>query len=193
MTQDFAKIKPEPLLERKPVATPPAWSLMMTGVIVGVAIGVFACVLFYMSGNVPVLNLNTPVQAAVIENRTAEVAQIESTPVPAELELEFYTELREYEVDVDATPVALGAHERPEVLSSAYMLQTGAFQQQDLANIEMRRQLALGLQVIVKREELLGRTLYLVQSGPYDNSGQLNSAEQLLRSNNIPSMRMALQ
>ena len=42
MTQDFAKIRPEPLLEQKPVAAPPAWSLMFTGVLVGITIGVFA-------------------------------------------------------------------------------------------------------------------------------------------------------
>ena len=58
MTHDFAKIKPEPLLERKTVATPPAWSLMFTGLIVGLTLGVFGCFLFYLSGNVPPLNIN---------------------------------------------------------------------------------------------------------------------------------------
>ena len=46
MTQDFAKIRPEPLLEQKPVEAPPAWSLMFTGVLVGITLGIFACVLF---------------------------------------------------------------------------------------------------------------------------------------------------
>jgi len=40
---------------------------------------------------------------------------------------------------------------------------------------------------------LLGRTLYLVQSGPYTSSNILNQAEQLLRANNIPSLRMTIQ
>ncbi|GIT22698.1 MAG: hypothetical protein CM1200mP40_23800 [Gammaproteobacteria bacterium] len=57
MTQDFAKIRPEPLLEQKPVEAPPAWSLMFTGVLVGITLGIFACVLFYLSGNVPPLML----------------------------------------------------------------------------------------------------------------------------------------
>ena len=103
MTQDFAKIKPEPLLEHKPVESPPAWSLMITGVVVGVTIGVFACVLFYLSGNVPPLNTNTALAGS-------QVAAIESQPIPAdepeaELELEFYSALSEYEVSVDAVPV----------------------------------------------------------------------------------------
>ena len=63
MTQDFAKIRPEPLLERKPVEAPPAWSLMGTGIIVGITIGVLACVLFYLSGNIPPLNIAQPALA----------------------------------------------------------------------------------------------------------------------------------
>ena len=65
MTQDFAKIRPEPLLERKPVKAPPAWSLMVTGIVVGITIGVLACVLFYLSGNIPPLNIAQPAQASV--------------------------------------------------------------------------------------------------------------------------------
>ena len=38
MTQDFAKIRPEPLLEPKTVAAPPAWSLLLTGMVVGMAV-----------------------------------------------------------------------------------------------------------------------------------------------------------
>ena len=63
MTQDFAKIRPEPLLERKPVKAPPAWSLMFTGIVVGITIGVLACALFYLSGNIPPLNIAQPAQA----------------------------------------------------------------------------------------------------------------------------------
>ena len=67
MTQDFAKIRPEPILERKPVETPPAWSLMFTGMIVGLTIGVFACFLFYLSGNVPPLIPNSSLQNSMAD------------------------------------------------------------------------------------------------------------------------------
>ncbi|GIT22697.1 MAG: hypothetical protein CM1200mP40_23790 [Gammaproteobacteria bacterium] len=50
--------------------------------------------------------------------------------------------------------------------TGTFMLQTGAFQQRELAEKEMQRQLGLGLNVIIKPEELPGRTLYLVQTGP---------------------------
>ncbi len=213
MTQDFAKIKPEPLLERKTVATPPAWSLMFSGIVVGLALGVFGCFLFYLSGNVPPLNINagkgnsapTPSQAATVV--TAE------EPAEEELRLDFYTELPAYEVPVDANPVELTAQQAEitetigttkvlelstfaaadETLDPGFILQSGAFQQFESARSESERQRLIGLDVQVKQQELLGRTLYLVQSGPYTSSNILNEAEQLLQINNIPSLRMTLK
>lgn len=200
MTQDFAKIKPEPILERKTVATPPAWSLMITGVVVGITIGVFACFLFYLSGNVPPLTASLPDQpnptATVAEAVIAQAEPVAVTEAEAELELEFYSALPDYEVPIDGTPVPLTEQqaeilEEDTPLEAGFMLQTGAFQQLDLANSEMQRQQALGLDVKVKQQELIGRTLYLVQSGPYTSNRQLNEAERLLDSNNIPSLRMS--
>ena len=207
MTQDFAKIKPEPLLERKTVATPPAWSLMFTGVIVGLALGVFGCFLFYLSGNVPPLNINQPAS-----NSAAPTLATPVEPAEEELRLEFYTELPAYEVAVDANPVELTAQqagiaeetlelaeaagapeETEEIFDPGFILQSGAFQQFDSARTENERQRLIGLDVNVKQQELLGRTLYLVQSGPYTSSKILKEAEQLLRAYNIPSLRMTIQ
>lgn len=217
MTQDFAKIKPEPLLERKPVTTPPAWSLMFTGMIVGLAVGVLGCVLFYLSGNVPALNLNA--NSPVSSNSDLYSGEEPQSAVAAvQPEFEFYTELSEYEVIVDATPVDFTeeqvARAAADIISSqtrgagdekgesaaaflpnntptavSIMLQAGAFEQQGSANLEMQRQQALGLNVTVKQQALPGR-LFLVQSGPYTDQQQLSSAEQLLRSNNISSIRL---
>ena len=214
MTQDFAKIKPEPLLERKTVATPPAWSLMFTGVIVGMALGVFGCFLFYLSGNVPLLNINQPASNnAAPANQSPTLATPEE-PAEEKLRLEFYTELPAYEVAVDANPVELtaqqagiakgavelaevtaaGAHkETEEIFDPGFILQSGAFQQFDSARTENERQRLIGLDVNVKQQELLGRTLYLVQSGPYTSSKILKEAEQLLRAYNIPSLKMTIQ
>jgi len=214
MTHDFAKIKPEPLLERKTVATPPAWSLMFTGVIVGLALGVFGCFLFYLSGNVPPLNINqVATNNASSENQPPTVVAAEE-PAEEELQLEFYTELPAYEVSVDANPVELTAQqagvaeeaagvagvavadirtETEETFDPGFILQSGAFQQFDSARTENDRQRLIGLDVNVKQQELLGRTLYLVQSGPYTSSSILKEAEQLLRTNNIPSLRMTIQ
>ena len=202
MTQDFAKIRPEPILERKPVETPPAWLLMGTGVVVGLAVGVFACFLFYLSGNVPPLgSSNFPPASAV-------AAQLPAPPEEEgaeKLQLEFYTALGEYEVEVDATPVELTTEEAkvPNLLSrfdleqpalpASYMLQTGAFEQQELANAEMRRLQALGLDAIVKQQALIGSNWFLVQLGPYHTRSQLSAAEQVLRSNDIASMRLSLR
>lgn len=212
MTHDFAKIKPEPLLERKIVATPPAWSLMFTGIVVGLALGVFGCFLFYLSGNVPPLNVNAGTDNSPPPQTQAATVVATEEPAEEELQLEFYTELPAYEVSVDANPVELTAQqsgitevipatvesaeniaEPDETFNPGFILQTGAFQQFESAQSESQRQRLLGLDVNVKQQELLGRTLYLVQSGPYTSSHILNEAEALLQANNIPSLRMTIQ
>lgn len=208
MTQDFAKIRPEPLLERKPVQAPPSWSLLLSGVAVGIAIGVFGCVLLYLSGNVPPL-ASTP---AVAEAGTAQSAQITRTgiaeaaqqPVPQdtaepELKMDFYTELANYQVEVSDEQVELTEEQRlaltpPEQqFATGYLLQSGAFQQRTLAESERDRQQAMGLKVFIKQESLPGRTLFLVQSGPYMSSSTLAAAERTLRGNNISSLRLGVE
>ncbi|MEX0963456.1 MAG: hypothetical protein WDZ52_05360 [Pseudohongiellaceae bacterium] len=216
MTQDFAKIKPEPLLERKTVATPPAWSLMFTGIIVGLALGVFGCFLFYLSGNVPPLNFNASGGDSAPGPSQLATTVVADEAVEEELQLEFYTALRAYEVPVDANPVELTEQQAGIIASSAddtavpdtvlniqaeadetfdpgFILQSGAFQQVESARVESERQRLLGLDVNVKQQELLGRTLYLIQSGPYTSSNILNQAEQLLRANDIPNLRMTVR
>lgn len=195
MTQDFAKIRPEPLLERKPVAAPPAWSLMLTGVLVGMVIGVFASFMFYLSGNVPPLtNVSPPLAAAEIPESEIEPEAV----VEESLNFEFYTALPDYEVQVNSIPVEEAPPARtpaPDTaLAMSVVLQSGAFQQQELANTEMRRQQAMGLDVRVKAESTLpGRTLYLVQSGPYNTQGELATAEQAMRRNNLQTLRISLR
>mgnify|MGYP006157678145 FL=1 len=209
MTQDFAKIRPEPLLERKTVATPPAWSLMFTGVFLGMALGVFGCFLFYLSGNVPPLAINQPVNNNTPSANQPPTVVTAEEPAEEELQLDFYTELPAYEVSVDVNPVELTAQqagvvaevaavletraETEETFDPGFILQSGAFQQFDSARNENDKQRLIGLDVHVKQQELLGRTLYLVQSGPYTSSNILKEAEQLLRANNIPSLRMTIQ
>lgn len=195
MTQDFAKIRPEPLLERKPVAAPPAWSLMLTGVLVGMVIGVFASFMFYLSGNVPPLtNVSPPLAAAEIPESEIEPEAV----VEESLNFEFYTALPDYEVQVNSIPVEEAPPARTSApdtaLAMSVILQSGAFQQQELANTEMRRQQAMGLDVRVKAESTLpGRTLYLVQSGPYNTQGELATAEQAMRRNNLQTLRISLR
>lgn len=193
MTHDFAKIRPEPVLEQKPAAAPPAWSLLLTGILVGITVGVLGCLLFYLSGNVPPLNPTTIDSSRLIVESSDAIDTAENVNAD-ELQLEFYTALQNYEVQVDATPVELGEHEQPDApLPSVLMLQTGAFQQQESADFEMQRLEAIGLSVSIKAQDLPGRTLYLVQAGPYTTQGELAAAERTLRANNIPSMPVSLQ
>ena len=138
------------------------------------------------------------------------------------LQLEFYQELPNYEVVVDVTPVnvpqprqrspepatgttaaAPGAAASttaapvttttPEVIGSgSYMLQAGAFQQQATASAQLNRLLSLGLSARIRQENLPGRTLFLVQAGPYASREEMLQAERVLRSNSIDTMRITL-
>lgn len=197
MNQDFAKIRPEPLLDRKIVQAPPKWHLMLTGMSVGVALGVFGCALFYLSGMVPPLASKTSsISASSTNIRSAEKATSEITVEP-KLELEFFTALADWEVPVNAIPVQISKKSVKSLeeneLSNAYLLQTGAFIQRELADSEANRLRALGITAQVKRQDLPGRILFLVQSGPYQNSLALNQAETLLRENLVPSLRLSVQ
>ncbi len=200
MRHDFAKIRPEPLLEKKPAQAPPAWSMMITGIVVGMALGVFASVLLYMSGKVPPLAqhqtlANSPRELTAQPEAVAAVTETEVASTQPQVELEFYEALRNYEVPLPegVTPVPLREETANAPLKVSYMLQSGAFQEARRAQLEVERQQGLGLNVAVKVEELTGRTLYLVQSGPYTTQGQLDAAETILRRNAIPTLRTQVQ
>lgn len=74
----------------------------------------------------------------------------------------------------------------------SFMIQAGAFQQEAAAVAQTMRLNALGLDARVKKEALLGQTLFLVQSGPYSSRDQLSQLERILRSNGIDSMRIGM-
>lgn len=194
MTQDFAKIRPEPLLEKQPASNPPTWSLLITGVLLGITIGVFACVLLYASGRLPSLQqVVVPTAEIAISGPAGKLPDktAESDLEKPTLEYEFYRELQEYEVRVNATPVDLSAQDPNRRLKQDYLLQTGAFERRELAETEQSRQTALGLNVFIKNPSILGRSLFLVQAGPFRTQGELDSAETVLRRNSIPFLRLA--
>ena len=195
MTQDFAKIKPEPILERKTLESPPTWSLLLTGGLVGITIGILACVLFYLSGRVPPLDVLHNLENAT--NTKPMDLGPRSVPSDNPLDLEFYTELPKYVVQTDAVPVELAEPSSQSIQSKMLikhvMLQTGAFQQESSAEQEMNKLIELGLKAIVKVAELPGRTLYLVQNGPYSSAEELETSRQLLKSYNINPLIVELQ
>lgn len=195
MSHDFAKIRPEPLLEPRVVQAPPAWSLMLTGMVVGMAFGIFGCVLFYLSGRVPPLD-GAQALANSAAPATVQAAQNPAAAPPTEPELsfDFYKALEDYEVTVDSVPVQLTEQQMPDaVMSEPFLLQSGAFELRESAERELARQQLIGLQVSIKQQELVGRTLFLLQSGPYLTSGLLSEAERLLRQSGIPHIRLKQQ
>ena len=74
MVQDFAKIRPEPVLEKRTMDAPPAWTLLFTGLITGIAVGVFGCFLLYLSGKVPPLQSQQLPQPQLAVQQTTAVS-----------------------------------------------------------------------------------------------------------------------
>ncbi len=175
MTQDFAKIRPEPLLERKAVQAPPSWSLLVSGVAIGIVVGILGCVLFYLSGAVPPIatanslaatsstqtEQSAAISRAAIAPEVADIAEIEPIEAKPELTMDFYTALPDYQVVVPDTQVELTEQQRtrasvPEQqFATGYLLQSGAFQQRALATAEVAHQQSLGIDVFITEETLL--------------------------------------
>ena len=206
MTHDFAKNWPTPEPERKPVrpaATLPAWMLVAAGATLGLTVGVTATVLWYRltpsPATVPSLpgtvaeavtpdDGNEPNPNTVADDDAAADGDTTEAADTAELELEFYTALSDYEVVVDATPMELTEEEAME--ANPYLVQSGAFQRLELAYAAMLRQQRLGLNVRLRQQESQGRVLYLLHSGPYRSIEALEAAEQVLRQNGIHNLRL---
>lgn len=241
MVQDFAKQRTRtPLAEPEPQPATSSLGLLLTGLLTGIAVGLFISLLVYLSGVLPPAPGQDNAMAGNGERAVAPAQaetgaddsdtgdnsdlSVEQEREAARLQLEFYQELPNYEVVVDATPVnaprqpattasepatamatgdqsgdtasATAASEPvPEVTPAAtamFMLQAGAFRQQTAANAQANRLLALGLAASVRQETLPGRTLFLVQAGPYNTRDEMMQAERLLRDNSIESMRITL-
>ena len=224
MVQDFAKITPESVLEKRSIEAPPAWTLLFTGLITGIAVGVFGCFLLYLSGNVPPLQPQTTVatvatvatlepeaeparvQAAAVETESAdsEIAESEET-----LNLGFYEELKNFVVEVDATPVPLESTadnteepaDEPTVTvetvpnqpdagntSNGRLIQIGAFQIPSSAQTQMGIVRSLGVDAFITQYARAGGTLHAVQAGPFSSTAELNEIRALLQRNDIDSI-----
>ncbi len=271
MVQDFAKLRASKAAAKAPPPPPANRGLLFTGLLTGLALGVFGSFLVYLSGVLPPLAQPTAnatsVDADALARENAEAQQRLAEDLEraaAQLQLEFYQELPNYEVIVNTAPSQVVAARPPQLteritppgssqdaavdsqtgfqqdaaplspLTSAasalesaqgsnpdealartiaeltgqapapvasepvrssglsYMIQAGAFQQEPAAALQSNRLIGLGLDARVKKEALLGKTLFLVQAGPYQTRDQLSQAERILRSNNIDSMRITL-
>jgi cell division protein FtsN len=218
MAHDFAKTRYKERHESAPPTPPqPNKGMLMTGVVTGLALGFFASFLIYLSGVLPpVSNSDPQVEAdnaasmlAAQQRRNDELEQ-----AAARLQLEFYKELPNYEVIVDNMPTSTPTRINPPTTTgsdtaiapstsalppsttpqtqASYMIQAGAFQQEASAHAQSARLTALGLEARIKKEALLGKTLFLVQTGPYSTRDQVAQAERLLRSASIDSIRIGL-
>ena len=138
MTQDFAKIRPEPLLERKAVQAPPSWSLLVSGVAIGIVVGILGCVLLLPFGRRAAHANSKPArskpaiqaeQSASISRAAiaADAAEIESIEAKPELTMDFYTALPDYQVVVPDTQVELTEQQRTRASAPEQQFATGIY------------------------------------------------------------------
>lgn len=224
MAHDFAKTRNRKNAEHTPPPPPqPSKGMLMTGLVTGLILGLFASFLVYLSGVLPPIG-NMTAQAAADNATEIAAAQVrrneELEQAAARLQLEFYKELPNYELIVDnmpasrqatstaalpvptttntpassgaATPQPANQDNSTRAGEPSFMIQAGAFAQESSAQAQSERLVALGLTARVRKEALLGKTLFLVQAGPYSNRDQINQAERILRSNSIDSIRIGL-
>ncbi len=206
MVQDFAKKQPA-ADEAEPVPAPsPGKGMLLTGLFSGLALGMLLSFLIYLSGVLPPLpEDNTSVAESDSASAQANQGALDQNleEAAARLQLDFYQELPNYEVMVEAEPLsepdeesdseAAAADPTPDTANQegGYVVQAGAFQQEEAARAQAERLRQIGLQVRVRQEALLGRNLFLVQSGPYASREELLRAERTLDDNNIDNMRIS--
>ncbi|MCP5347289.1 MAG: SPOR domain-containing protein [Gammaproteobacteria bacterium] len=195
---------------------PPAWTLLFTGLITGIAVGVFGCFLLYLSGRVPPLQAQPAVRAATAVVAEARALPPQSQPVSAPAEsgaetdsgeaaedsdsatpgLSFYDELPDYEVPIDVTPVPLEREiavqkvvpQAQPANATNRLLQIGAFQQLSSAESQVGMLEELGVDASIRQATVNGgRILHLVQAGPFASSAELNQVRALLQRNDINS------
>lgn len=121
MDQDFAKRRARtPLAEPSPPPPSSGVALLVTGLLTGIAVGLFIALLVYLSGVLP-----PPPGAADVAESGSAVSDGSDGQLTAELEreaarlqLEFYQELPNYEVVVDATPIAGSTPRTPPTVTA---------------------------------------------------------------------------
>jgi len=182
---------------------PPAWSLLFTGLITGIAVGVFGCFLLYLSGNVPPLQSQTVITTLEPETEPAQlqIAEVVAEPAPEEaenpLDLDFYEELPDYVVEVDTTPVPLEStvtvetvveEREPATASNGRLIQIGAFQVASSAQTQLGIVRSLGVDAFITQYARASGTLHAVQAGPFSSTSELNEIRSLLQRNDIDSI-----
>lgn len=134
-----------------------------------------------------------PNYEVVVDVTPVAAPERRASPPPAETDTATEPDNNTTATAPATSPAAVQTDPTPASLSTGnFLLQAGAFQQQTAASGQLNRLLALGLDARIRQENLPGRTLYLVQAGPYDTREQMLRAESTLRSNNIDTMRITL-
>jgi len=184
MTQDFAKKKStrakttkKPTKRRtnsrKPIANTnkkaPAWAWLL----IGLFLGGFIVFLVHLTNNSVKKSSKTTAEKAVKQKEKSQV------------EFDFYTILKEQEVEVSAEVIANTPVNEPV----EYLLQVGSFKKPTDAD-RLRAQLIL-LSLDVHTEKVVNKQQqqwHRVIVGPYQSRSKLSKAQSILASNEIKTL-----
>ncbi|OBS09455.1 SPOR domain-containing protein [Acidihalobacter prosperus] len=170
----------------------PGWAWLA----VGLAIGLFAGFLFYLSKRpapphqsvfalppAPAKHADRP----VAKPKDQPGASTTSAPAPAKPKFDFYTLLPKLQVDVPKPPPSLGRDRaaKPETSPAAppekvsapgrYLLQVASFGTEGQANVLKAKLAFQGIVAAVSPAKVKDYTWYRVQVGPYSNLAELNA------------------
>lgn len=168
----------------------PGWAWLA----VGLAIGLFAGFLFYLSKRPAAPHpavFSLPAPAGQAGKPAAKSPPKPAVPsAPEKPKFDFYTMLPKLQVDVPKAPASLGRDQAPKAGSSApasptvaekvtapgrYILQIASFGTQGQADV-MKAKLAFqGIMASVSPAKVKDYTWYRVQVGPYSDVGKLNA------------------
>lgn len=139
MDQDFAKRRIRtPLAEPTPPPASSGVALLATGVLTGIGVGLFIALLVYLSGVLPPPPGQADTAAVLAPEAEASDGEltVELEREAARLQLEFYQELPNYEVVVDATPIAGSTPRTPPTVTATQIPAAPATSPEDTAAAE---------------------------------------------------------
>lgn len=174
MTHDFAK-KPKATPKKKKAAkkATPGWVWLLSGIVIGVLISVFA----YLADFKP---------AAAPQEIAETVEEVKEDAKNIATKFDFYTLLPEREVIV---PVERDERIDQPKKKTAYMLQAGSFKSASDADRLRAKLLLMGLDAKVEQASTSsGETWHRVQVGPFPNTSRLSKARTMLLQEGIEAM-----
>lgn len=175
--------------KKKKSTAPPGWVWLVGGLLGGLLIGFggYALIIAPTSTTTVTASKAPPPAAKPLPSQAPQ-------PSPEKTHFDFYTLLPKMEVVIPDSDIEAAAQALPKKMQvSAYMLQTGSFQQFSDADAQKAELALLGIEadietVVIKQ----GETWHRVRMGPYTDMASVKAIRRQLKRNNVDFMLLKL-